>query len=210
MRATSSGSRTSAVTAVASIPSHVSAAEPASRSAATTRAPAAANARTVARPMPEPAPVTSATLPSSVSGTDTTMPQAEWNNRPRDGGGASAGPAGVPARGAADAGALVRRAHPAGLLRDRVPRDGAVRRVALPPHGRRGLSDDRAALDAGDGRAVRRRRDHRHDPLVRDGPAVAAVHGHLRERVRARLRDRGLLVLHGGDLHRDLRLRLGS
>ena len=49
-----------------------------------------------------------------------------------------------------------------------------------------------------------------HDPLVRDGSAVARVHGELRRRVRARVRNRGLLVLHGGDLHRDLRVRLGS
>ena len=33
-------------------------------------------------------------------------------------------------RGAADAGALVHRAHPARVLRDRVPRPGALRRVA--------------------------------------------------------------------------------
>ena len=39
--------------------------------------------------------------------------------------------------GAPDAGALVRRAHPARLLRDRVPGAGAVRRVALPAHRRR-------------------------------------------------------------------------
>ena len=32
---------------------------------------------------------------------------------------------------------------------------------------------------------------------------------HVRQRVRARLRDRGLLVLPRGDLHRHLRLRLG-
>ena len=34
--------------------------------------------------------------------------------------------------------------------------------------------------------------------------------GDLRQRVRARVRDRGLLVLHGGDLHRHLPLRLGA
>ena len=52
-------------------------------------------------------------------------------------------------------------------------------------------------------------RDHRDDPELRDGAAVAELHRHLRRRVRAGFRDRGLLVLHGGDLHRDLRLRLG-
>ena len=65
------------------------------------------------------------------------------------------------------------------------------------------------ALDEGDGRAVRRRGRDRHDPQLRDGPAVAGLHRHVRQRLRARLRDRGLLVLPRGDLHRDLRLRLG-
>ena len=65
------------------------------------------------------------------------------------------------------------------------------------------------ALVEGDGRAVRRRRRDRHDPQLRAGPAVAELHGDVRRRLRARLRDRGLLVLPRGDLHRDLRLRLG-
>jgi hypothetical protein len=38
---------------------------------------------------------------------------------------------------------------------------------------------------------------------------VAGLHGHVRERVRARLRPRGHLVLRRGDLHRRLRLRVG-
>ena len=71
------------------------------------------------------------------------------------------------------------------------------------------VPDARAALDAGDGGAVRGRGDHRHHPELRDGAAVAELHRHVRQRVRPRVRDRGLLVLHGGDLHRDLRLRLG-
>ena len=79
----------------------------------------------------------------------------------------------------------------------------------LPAHRRRALPHARPPLDADHGRAVRRRRDHRHDPQLRDGPAVAELHRHVRQRVRARLRDRGLLVLHRGDLHRHLRLRLG-
>ena len=57
--------------------------------------------------------------------------------------------------------------------------------------------------------AVRGRRRHRDDPQLRDGPALAELHRQLRQRLRARLRDRGLLVLPGGDLHRHLRLRLG-
>ena len=44
---------------------------------------------------------------------------------------------------------------------------------------------------------------------LRDRAAVAELHGDVRRRVRARLRARGLLVLPRGDLHRDLRLRLG-
>ena len=79
----------------------------------------------------------------------------------------------------------------------------------LPAHRRPALPHARQALVEGDGRAVRRRRRHRHDPLLRDGPAVAGLHGHVRRRVRPRLRARGLLVLRRGDLHRDLRLRLG-
>ena len=71
------------------------------------------------------------------------------------------------------------------------------------------LQGARQALVQGHADPVRDRRRDRHDPVVRDGPPVAGVHGHLRRRVRARLRDRGLLVLHGGDLHRDLRVRVG-
>ena len=56
---------------------------------------------------------------------------------------------------------------------------------------------------------VRHRGRDRHDPVLRARPAVARVHGHLRRRLRLRLRPRGLLVLHRGDLHRHLRLRLG-
>ena len=59
-------------------------------------------------------------------------------------------------------------------------RCGAHRRRAVPHAG--------APLDADHGRAVRGRGDHRHDPVLRDGDAVAGVHGHLRRRVRPRLR----------------------
>ena len=45
---------------------------------------------------------------------------------------------------------------------------------------------------------------------LRDGPAVAELHGHVRRRLRAGLRPRGVLVLPRGDLRRDLRLRLGA
>ncbi len=69
---------------------------------------------------------------------------------------------------------------------------------------------DRAgpALVEGDGRHLRRRRRHRHRPLLRVRPALAALHGTLRRRLRHRLRDRGALLLPRGDLPRDLHLRL--
>ena len=76
-----------------------------------------------------------------------------------------------------------------------------TRRSALPDAG--------APLVEGDDRAVRRGRRDGDDPQLRDGSAVARVHGPLRRRLRARLRARGVLVLRRGDLHRDLRLRLG-
>ena len=123
---------------------------------------------------------------------------------------ARTGPAGVPAGGAADAGDVVRGAHPARLLRRRVPGARRVRRVAPPPHRRPAVPHARAPLDARHGRAVRRRRRDRHDPVVRAGDAVAGLHGDVRVRLRARVRARGLLLLPRGDLHRDLRLRLGS
>ena len=117
---------------------------------------------------------------------------------------------GVPVPGAADAGALVRRAHSARLLRGRLPGVRRLRRVAAPADGRRRLPRARPSLVQGDARALRRRRRHGHDPELRDGIAVAELHGHVRRRVRTRLHDRGDLVLRRGDLHRDLRLRLGS
>src|SRR5437763_16980623 len=64
---------------------------------------------------------------------------------------ASSGAAGLPAAGQADAGALLRGAHPARLLRDRLPGAGVVCRVALPAHGRSALPDAGEALDEGDG-----------------------------------------------------------
>src|SRR5918999_5034207 len=120
-----------------------------------------------------------------------------------------AGRAGVPASGTPDAGHVVHGPHPARLLRHRLPGDGPVPRGALAAHARPALQGARPALVQGHADPVRDRRRDRHDPLVRDGPAVARVHGHVRGGVRPRLRDRGLLVLPRGDLHRDLRLRLG-
>ena len=50
----------------------------------------------------------------------------------------------LPAAGAADAGAVARGAHPARLLRDRLPGARALRRVALPAHRRPALPHARA------------------------------------------------------------------
>ena len=78
--------------------------------------------------------------------------------------GARPGGPGVPARGTADAGAVVRGPHPARLLRRRVPGARAGPRVARPPRGDPLLIDARPALVEGDDRAVRRRRRDRDDP----------------------------------------------
>ena len=95
----------------------------------------------------------------------------------------------------------------------RVPRGGlpghhADRQLARAAPRRRDRADAGAAVVEGHGRAVRGRRGHRHRALVRDGPAVAGADGPLRRGVRRALRDRGDLLLHRGDLHRDLHLRL--
>ena len=54
-----------------------------------------------------------------------------------------------PVLGAPDAGAVARRAHPAGVLRHRLPRDGPVRRGAVPAHRRPDLQGARQALVEG-------------------------------------------------------------
>jgi hypothetical protein len=115
----------------------------------------------------------------------------------------------LPVRGAADAGALARRAHPAGVFRHRVPRSRPRRRIPVPANRRPALPHARQALVADHARAVRRGRRHRHDPVFRTRAAVAGVDAGLRERVRPRLHARGLLVLPRSHLHRHLRLRLG-
>ena len=71
------------------------------------------------------------------------------------------------------------------------------------------LQGAREALVEGGADPVRGRRRDRHDPVVRVRTAVAGVHGPLRRGVRDRVRARGDLVLRRGDLHGDLRLRLG-
>ena len=116
----------------------------------------------------------------------------------------------LPVRSAADAGALAHRAHPAGVLRHRVPGSGSRRRIPVPAHRRPALPHARQALVADHARAVRRGRRHRHDLVFRARAAVAGVDAGLRERVRPGLHARGLLVLPRSHLHRHLRLRLGQ
>src|SRR4029077_2403631 len=58
----------------------------------------------------------------------------------------SRGRSAVPVRGAPDAGALAGRAHPAGVLRHRLPRPGPVRRVAVPAHRGPAVPDAGPAL----------------------------------------------------------------
>jgi hypothetical protein len=111
---------------------------------------------------------------------------------------------------APDAGALVRGPHSARLLRHGVRRARAVRGVAVLADRRSALPRARHALVEGDARAVRGRRRHGHDPELRARAPVAGLHGCVRRRVRPGVRARGLLVLRRGDLHRDLRLRMGE
>ena len=61
---------------------------------------------------------------------------------------------------------------------------------------------------AGDGRAGRRRRGHRHRAVVRDRAALAGADAELRRGARASVRLGGDLLLPRGDLHRHLPLRL--
>ncbi len=113
-----------------------------------------------------------------------------------------------PPRSAGDDGVHARLPHRPLLHRRGVAGDDADRRVPRPQEGRRRRPGARPAVVEGRRRPVRRRRRHRHRALVRDGPAVAEVHGAVGRRLRHRLRDRGDLLLHRGDLHRHLHLRL--
>ena len=85
-----------------------------------------------------------------------------------------------------------------------------LRRVALPPHRRPALPHAREALVEGDDRAVRRRRRDRarssRSRWACCGPNFMATFGDV---FGLAFGARGLLVLHRGDLHRHLRLRLG-
>jgi hypothetical protein len=115
----------------------------------------------------------------------------------------------LPVRGAADAGAVARRAHPSGVLRHRLPSPRAVRRVPLSAHRRPAMADAGETLVADHARTVRGGRRHRHDLVLRARAAMAGVDAGLRQRVRAGLHAGGVLLLHRSHLHRDLRVRLG-
>ena len=113
-----------------------------------------------------------------------------------------------PARGARADGVHARLPHHHRLRRRGAARDDADRRVPGPASRGRGRPRPGEALVEGRGGPVRGRRRHRHRDLVRDGAALASFHGAVRRRLRHRVRDRGHLLLHRGDLHRDLHLRL--
>ena len=90
----------------------------------------------------------------------------------------------------------------------RLPGDGDVRRVARSPHRRRRAARARPHVGQGDGRALRRGCGVGHAAHLRDGHPVARPDEHLRGDLRVPVRARGLLVLHRGDLRRDLPVRL--
>ena len=73
---------------------------------------------------------------------------------------------------------------------------------------RRRRAAARAAVVEVHGGHVRGGRGHRHRAHLRVRAAVAEVHGPVGRRVRHPVRVRGPLLLHRGDLHRDLHLRL--
>ena len=73
---------------------------------------------------------------------------------------------------------------------------------------RPGRADAGPALVEVHGRDVRGGRGDRHRAELRVRPAVAAVHGPVGCGVRGAVRVRGFVLLHRGDLRRDLHLRL--
>ena len=113
-----------------------------------------------------------------------------------------------PARRARADGVHARLPHRPRLPRGRPAGDHPHRQLHRAETRRRGRDAAGAALVEGDGGDLRGRRRHRHRAQLRVRPALAAIHGTLRRRLRDRLRDRGALLLHRGDLPRDLHLRL--
>ena len=81
---------------------------------------------------------------------------------------------------------------------------------AVPAHRRPGLPHARQAVVQGDAGALRRRGRAGTILSFELGILWPEFMARVRGRLRAGLRARGLLVLHRGDLHRDLRVRLGQ
>ncbi len=122
---------------------------------------------------------------------------------------APAGSVGIePARRARADGLHARLPHRPLLPRRRPAGDDPHRQLPGAETRRRRRDGAGPALVEGDGGHLRRRRRHRHRAQLRVRAALAALHGPLRRRLRHRLRDRGDLLLHRGDLPRDLHLRL--
>ncbi len=113
-----------------------------------------------------------------------------------------------PARRARADGVHARLPHRPLLPRRRPAGDDPHRQLVRAEARRRRRDAAGAALVEGDGRHLRGRRRHRHRAQLRVRPALAELHGALRRRLRDRLRGRGDLLLHRGDLPRDLHLRL--
>ena len=110
--------------------------------------------------------------------------------------------------GAQPDGVHARLPHHPGVAWRGVPGDDADRQLPRPAPRRRGRAAARPALVEGRGGDLRRRRGHRDRAVVRVRPAVAGVHGPLRQGLRRPVRDRGDLLLPRGDLRRHLHLRL--
>ena len=122
---------------------------------------------------------------------------------------APAGGVGIePARRARADGVHARLPHRPLLPRRRPAGDDPRRQLPRAEARRRRRDGAGAALVEGDGGHLRRGRRHRHRAHLRVRPALAALHGPLRRRLRHRLRDRGDLLLHRGDLPRRLHLRV--
>src|SRR6476619_5830729 len=101
-----------------------------------------------------------------------------------------------PGRGPYPDGVLARLAHHRRLLRRRDAGADALHAVARPAPPR--PAPPRAtgpALGPREGRALRRRRGLRHQPELRDGPALARPDGEVRPGDRPAVHDRGVRVL---------------
>ena len=97
--------------------------------------------------------------------------------------------------------------HPR-VARRRAAGNDVDRELPRPAARRCGRAEAGTAVVEGSGCDVRRRRGDRHGAVVRVRAALAGVHRALRAGLRPAVRDRRHLLLPGGDLHRDLHLRL--